>query len=161
MSEIKRAIVMVAVPGAGKTRYVETELANVKDQCIVSPDDIRGSLCRDVTDQSRNVEVWRIAYDQAEGAMLGGHALIFDATNADGPLRRQLVTHLRGVMGPEGFIKAIWLQTPLLICKKRNANRDRVVDEAEIERMHRQLQDDPPRLHEGFSQVYVPTILID
>lgn len=156
--EVKRAIVMVAVPGAGKTHYVETVLASVPNQCVVCPDNIRATICGDPSDHSQDTDVWKVAYDQAEGVLLSGRTLIFDATNADGPLRRELLAHLRGVVGDEGFIQGIWLQTPLEICKANSAVRDRVVDNAVIEQMYQDLRNDPPSIKDGFSQVMVPTL---
>ncbi len=155
MSDILRAIVMIGIPGSGKSTYIRQELAIVPNQQIVCPDDIRLELTGDARDQSLNTEVWAIAYEKAKEALLAGKVLIFDATNTKKVDRLALLTHIRSVTETEIFVKGIWLRTPLDICKKRNANRQRNVPETALERMYYQLEAEPPRQDEGFSQVYV------
>lgn len=156
MGEIMRAYVMIGPPCSGKTTYIREVLKIVPNQQVVCPDDIRIELTGDAADQTRNSEVWRIAYRRAEEALRSGKVLIFDATNAKQLDRMALLDHLRSIMGDDGFIKGIWLKTPLNVCKKRNTDRDRQIPEHALERMHRQLVANPPRLYEGFSQIYVP-----
>ncbi len=151
-----RAIVLIGIPGSGKTTYIQNELSNVPNPFTVCPDDIRVELAGDAADQTMNHEVWLQAYQRAEEALQGGNVLIFDATNAKRLDRVVLLDHLRSVMGPEGFIKGIWVKTPLEVCMKRNANRGRTVPEVAVERMYHQLEAEPPRLYEGFNQLYVP-----
>lgn len=157
MGEIMRAYVMIGPPCSGKTTYIREILKIVPNQQVVCPDDIRIELTGDAADQTGNSEVWQIAYRRAEEALRLGKVLIFDATNAKELDRIALLDHLRAIMGVKGFIKGIWLQTPLVDCKKRNIDRDRQIPEQALERMHRQLEANPPRLYEGFSQIYVPS----
>lgn len=156
MGEVMRAYVMIGIPCSGKSTYIKEMLKIVPNQQVVCPDDIRLELTGNAADQSRNSEVWTIAYEKANEALLAGKVLIFDATNAKQLDRMALLDHLRSIMGDDGFIRGIWLKTPLDECKKRNIDRDRQIPEHAIERMHRQLESDPPHLYEGFSQVYVP-----
>ncbi len=156
MTKAMRAIVLIGIPGSGKTTYIQNELSNVPNPLTVCPDDIRVELAGDASDQTLNTEVWLLAYHRAEEALQAGKVLIFDATNAKRLDRVALLDHLRSVMGPEGFIKGVWLKTPLDVCKKRNADRGRSVREVAVERMYYQLEAEPPRLYEGFNQLYVP-----
>jgi len=153
-----RAFVMIGIPASGKSDYIKNELARTQNKCVVCPDAIRAELTGKAGDQSRNTEVWALAYERAEKALRGGKVLVFDATNDKKLDRVGLIEFLRSVMGPEGFIKGVWMQTPLEVCLARNAKRDRMVPQTSMERMHHALLADPPRVYEGFDQLYTPTL---
>ncbi len=153
-----RAIVMIGITGSGKSTYIKKELSNVPNPVIICPDDIRAELTGDAGDQSKNDEVWQLACQRAEQALQVGKVLIFNDTNAKKLDRVGLLEFLRSVMGLEGFIKGIWLKTPLDVCIERNAQRTRSVPQTSVERMYFALLSDPPRVYEGFDQLYVPNV---
>ncbi len=157
---VMRAIVMIGIPASGKSDYIKYQLARTQNKCVVCPDDIRAELTGNAGDQSKNAEVWKLAYDRAEKALQDGKVLVFDATNAKKLDRVGLLEFLRSVMGPDGFIKGVWMQTPLEVCLERIAKRDRKVPQTSMERMHHALLADPPRVYEGFDQLYVPTFAL-
>ena len=156
----KRAIVLIGIPGSGKSTYVEKNLHRVSKQRVVCPDDIRAELTGSVTNQKMNQEVFLLAYERAKLALRDNRVLIFDATNAQKHDRTSLLDYLRKQVGDEGWIEGIWFKTPLDECLANNLSRDRQVPEEAIKRMHRQLEHNPPHIKEGWNQLYLPTVSI-
>lgn len=135
--------VMIGIPGSGKSTFADSlHLPRL------SADDIRAELCGDVTDQSRNGEVWDIFY--ARLSEMVQNDLVIDVTNAQGKQRRKLLSEIRK-HNDEASIRGIWFDLPLDLCKMRNANRARVVPEFVLDRMYQQLQSDPPLPGEGYN----------
>lgn len=58
---MKTLIVTSGISGAGKTTFLNKNFKNVPCVC---PDDIRKEVTGDVSDQSKNPLVWKIAYDR-------------------------------------------------------------------------------------------------
>ena len=54
-------------------------------------------------------------------------------------------------MFPNAYHVAIFVNTPVDVCKERNAKRDRVVPETVIDRMALSLN--PPTIAEGFKEI--------
>lgn len=77
----------VGISGSGKSR-LKRSLKTPKTS--VCPDDIRKELTGNISDQSRNNDVFRIALGRAASALERGENVYFDATN----LRRDLVDRL-------------------------------------------------------------------
>ena len=82
--------IMVGLPGSGKSHIAE-ELAKENNAVIYSMDDIRGKLCGDVEDQSRNDEVFGIWVKKIRTALKHGQNVIADATNITKSGRRSFL----------------------------------------------------------------------
>lgn len=151
------AYVMIGIPGSGKSSYSLKLEKQIEGSHVVCPDEIRKSATGNMRDHSREEEVWQVAYNQAEALLRTGHSMIFDATNSNAGQRRELVAHIRSVLGTQGKIIGVWIQTPLATCKKRNANRVQPVEESVIEDKYDDLRTDPPSRADGFDEVSVIT----
>ncbi len=135
--------VLVGPPGSGKS----TLAATLKAQ-VVCPDKIRKEITGDEADQSRNAEVFALAYQQTKDLLKAGKSVAFDATNVTKKARKAVLD-----CASKGCKKvAIYKTTDLQTCLKRNAARTRVVPEKVITRMSRTLE--VPTMDEGFDYVF-------
>ena len=82
--------VMVGLPGSGKSHIAE-ELARENNAVVYSMDDIRGELCGNVEDQSRNDEVFGIWVNRIRRTLKHGQNVIADATNVTKSGRRSFL----------------------------------------------------------------------
>lgn len=82
--------VMVGLPGSGKSHIAE-ELSKEKNAVVYSMDEIRGELCGDVGDQSRNDEVFGIWVNKIRRALKHGQNVIADAANVTKHGRRSFL----------------------------------------------------------------------
>ena len=69
-------IVTVGPSGSGKSTWAKTQ-ENFKTVC---PDQIRKELTGDISDQSKNHEVWIIAYERLRTYLECGKDVVFDST---------------------------------------------------------------------------------
>lgn len=77
----------VAIPGAGKSHLAQAVGANA----IISTDEIRGRLCNgDLTDQSKNDQVFAQFHFEVHTWLMGGKSVYADATNLHGFARDHL-----------------------------------------------------------------------
>ena len=140
-------IVMCGLPASGKSTYSEW-LAESGIFQRVCPDLIRKDLYGDENVQGDGKKVFSIAhYQMKEIGSVGGN-VVFDATNIDRKTRKDLVKKMRPHFD---IIICKWFSTPLLTCKLRNAQRERQVPYAVLERMAENFQ--RPALDEGFDIV--------
>lgn len=73
--------ILVGISGAGKSTYAR-KLAVETDSIVVSSDEIRGEVCGDPSDQSKNGFIFNVLIPQR--VMMGlenGRSVIFDATS--------------------------------------------------------------------------------
>ena len=139
-------MVLVGLPGSGKTTYLER--IGVK---ALSSDAVRGLLADDVTDQSIHREVFAtLRYLLRRRLALGRPVTYLDATHLTPRERRPYVK-----MGPifNCSVEAVFFDVPLEICRERNRRRERVVPDDVLDRMAAKLV--PPTVEEGFSAVTV------
>jgi hypothetical protein len=76
--------VMVGPSGAGKTTWLQSEAARalgIHPTHVLSSDQIRGDLCGDFRDQSKNDAVFEALHAQASARLSHGLPVVIDATN--------------------------------------------------------------------------------
>ena len=141
-------IVMVGLPGSGKS-FIAKQLAEVNDDIvIVSSDAIREEFYGDANDQSHNDKVFRIVNKRLKEGLIAEKKVILDATNISKKRRKAL---LRDLKYPKSM--AIVMAVPEYICKERDEERDRHVGPDVINRMMKNWC--PPHYSEGFNFISI------
>jgi predicted kinase len=144
MCSAMRIVVLVGLPGSGKSTY----LAQLGVTGL-SSDTIRGLLAGDETDQSIHDRVFQtLRYLLRQRLAIGRPATYIDATNLTVEERRPYI----GIGKSYGCdVEAVFFDVPLEVCRARNARRQRVVPEEAMAKMAAKLA--PPDIQEGFSRV--------
>lgn len=75
--------IMCAIPGAGKSTFIKQH--KKENDFVICPDEIRKELTGNISDQSKNKEVWELAYSRLREALLNledpYQDIWFDATS--------------------------------------------------------------------------------
>lgn len=87
-------VLPIGISGSGKSTWIKVMLEYDDNLKVISPDDIRREITGTVSDQTKNGEVFRIAYDRVVNAMNNGNSVIFDATNIRSRERRSLLAYI-------------------------------------------------------------------
>ncbi len=141
-----RIILLVGLPGSGKSTYLERIGATA-----LSSDAVRGLLADDPTDQSIHGRVFAtLRYLLRQRLAIGRSVTYLDATHLTLRERRP---YIRLAELYDSTIEAIFFDVPLEVCLERNLRRDRMVPEEAVRKMAAKLA--PPSVEEGFAKVTV------
>ncbi len=140
----------VGIPGSGKTTVLKA-VATQLDITYISPDEIREELTGSMANQSVNKEAWDETYHRAKTALARSRPVIVDATHAEAWRRAEAIAQYRE-SGASTVVAAVF-DTPLQVAKERNLQRERVVPEHVLERMHKSLSKEPAAQAEGFDTI--------
>ena len=139
-------ILAVGLPGSGKSTYFQKRHIQP-----LSSDTLRSWLLDDETDQSQQYRVFlTLRYLLELRLKLGQKKSFVDATNLTRKERRRYFDLAKRYGGE---VHAIYFETPLATCMRRNRRRQRRVPDEVIERMARKLA--PPTLEEGFTKITI------
>lgn len=134
---------MVGLPGSGKSTF-----AKHHPNCVVvSTDEIRAELFGDANEQKEGNKVFAVAFERIANALAENKDVIFDATNVGRKNRKQILKRFEAVH------IAVYINTSVEECKRRNAKRERVVPNEVIDRMASRLT--IPTEAEGFNHVII------
>lgn len=132
---MKHIIVTMGIPGSGKSTVVK-QVAATYSAVVICPDDIREELTGSAADQSRNKQVFDLAHSRLADALRGDGIVVFDATN----VKRFARQNLLDISEKSGATTALLvMDTPFDLCMERNKNRDRVVPDDAMHRMHKEF----------------------
>ena len=140
---------LVGIPGSGKTTYVK-EYARTHDNTIhLSSDLIRAELYGDESVQGNPAEVFSLMQKRAVEALKGDKSVLYDATNMTRKDRAGIIAACPRYAQVEAHV--IW--APIETCIERDANRDRTVGRAVIDKMLKRFQ--APYYDEGFDDIKI------
>ena len=141
-----RIVVLVGLPGSGKSTYLERI-----GTAGLSSDAVRKLLADDETDQTIHVRVFQtVRYLLQQRLEIGRPVTYIDATNLT-PEERAPYIEIGRAHGCE--VEAVFFDVPLSVCLERNARRHRVVPAEAMTKMAAKLV--PPAVEEGFTRVTV------
>jgi predicted kinase len=141
-----RIVVLVGLPGSGKTAYLERIGAPA-----LSSDAIRGLVSDDPTNQSIHRRVFAtLRYLLRQRLELRRPVTYIDATNLT-PRERRAYIRMGELNGCD--VEAVFFDVPVEVCLERNRRRERVVPDEAVLKMAAKLR--PPAVEEGFTRVTV------
>ncbi|RPI19252.1 MAG: hypothetical protein EHM65_01580 [Acidobacteriales bacterium] len=146
MASESRIVVLVGLPGSGKSTYLER-----LGVTALSSDAVRRLLADDENDQSIHREVFAtLRYLVRRRLALARPVTYLDATHLT-PRERRPYIKMGQIFGCA--VQAIFFDVPLEVCRERNRGRARIVPDDVLERMAAKLV--PPTAREGFSTITV------
>lgn len=141
-------IMMVGLSGSGKStvsQKIYEKLSKETDVVVLSSDSIRAELLNNINDQSNNNLVFSTLHKRVISNLKDNISVVYDATNLNIKDRRGIMEQLKDI----NCTKIAYVMcTSFDECKKRNANRERVVPEAVIDKQR--IKFSIPLYGEGF-----------
>ena len=145
-----RLILLVGVPGSGKSTYARNKVNNGDGNIVwLSSDAIREKLYGDAACQDNPGKVFEIMQKEAVEALDKGFDVIYDATNITRKARAGILNAV-----PKYVRKCcvvIW--APIDICIERDKARERTVGKEVIDKMLKRFE--APFYDEGFDTILV------
>jgi predicted kinase len=139
-------IIPIGISGSGKSRWIKS--LEGQNYVVISPDDIRRELTGSISDQSRNKDVFPLAFQRSVDALNQDKNVIFDATNVVSDLRIKMLNHLKQNVNKEFEAQAKIFDADPEISKERikkdiesGVDRSNVPPEA-IDRQHKNFLND-------------------
>lgn len=144
-----KLIVLVGVPGSGKTTYAKEYARTYNKTVHLSSDLIRAELYGDESIQGDPAEVFSIMQKRAVDALHSGKNVLYDATNMTRKDRLGIIAACPRHAQIEAHI--VW--APIETCIVRDANRERTVGQEVIDKMLKRFQ--APYYDEGFDVIEI------
>lgn len=117
-------IIMCGISGSGKSTKAK-ELASKYNALIVSTDEIRTKVFKDINDQKHNKEVFQIAYKTINILIEQSINVIFDATNIKYSSIKELKKNIKYWNDINRMLYI--MDTPIEKAIEQNNKRDRIV----------------------------------
>lgn len=143
---MKRLILLIGIPGAGKTTLAQKLVAR-GFHCL-NADSIRKRLYGDEAEQGDPEKVFGIFFDELENELSQGFDIVIDNTNLNPKQRKPILD--RAQAAGYSDIQLWLLDVPLETCLERNNARNRNVPDDIVANMHMELnREGRPRGAEG------------
>lgn len=143
-------IVMCGISGSGKSTKAK-ELASRFNAIIVSTDEIRQRVFKDVNDQKHNREVFQIAYDEINDLIKYANNVIFDATNIKYSSIRELEKNIKH--WNDIYRMLYIMDTPIDKAIEQNNKRDRIVPTEVIIKQANTFKSNREKIMQEFADV--------
>lgn len=149
---------LIGIPGSGKSTYLK-RISN-PNVVVISPDNIRREFTGNISDQSRNADVWKDAEKRINDNLANGKYVILDATNVNTGLRRSLADRIRANNSGVKIYATTFDANPDVSKQRIRKDIDNNVDRADvpdyiIDRMNDQYNSSMESLpDEGFTQIF-------
>jgi predicted kinase len=150
-NKFPKVVLLIGVPGSGKSTHAKQRF-QPPTHSILSTDTIREELFGDESVQGDWHRIESLLRERVASFLAKGTIPVIDATHAQQKHRAHAIKWIRK-LGAE--VHAVYVATPLAICKERNQRRPRKVPEAVITSMYAALQKNPPAQSEGFQSIEV------
>ena len=148
-------IMMVGLPGSGKSTYAKTLTLDGKPYIIHSSDKLREELYGDAAIQGDNNKLFAELHKRIKEDLRRGENVVYDATNIK---KKNRIAFLRELEDIPCHKDCIVMATEYKACVYNNEHRERKVPPEVIRRMFLNYQ--PPHESEGFREIiYVFTYL--
>ena len=148
-------IMMVGLPGSGKSTYAKTLTLDGKPYIIHSSDKLREELYGDAAIQGDNNKLFAELHKRIKEDLRCGENVVYDATNIK---KKNRIAFLRELEDIPCHKDCIVMATEYKACVYNNEHRERKVPPEVIRRMFLNYQ--PPHEIEGFREIiYVFTYL--
>jgi predicted kinase len=144
-----RFIMLVGIPGSGKSTCAKSIVENVPQTVWLSSDCIRERLYGDANCQDNPAKVFEILQEEALLLLDKGFNVVYDATNIARKNRANILNKLPKHVRKECVV--VW--APVEVCIERDKLRNRTVGEAVIDKMLRRFE--APFYDEGFDKITV------
>ena len=144
-----KLILLVGIPGSGKTTYAQKYLKHHNNTIHLSSDLIRKELWGDEAIQGDNTEVFSLMQSRTIDALNNGQNVIYDATNVTRKDRTCIIYQCPKFVNIEAHI--VW--ESIETCIERDASRERTVGKEVIDRMLKRFQ--APYYDEGIDTIKV------
>lgn len=142
-------IMLVGIPGAGKTTYAKKYVAEHDNAMYLSSDLIRQELWGDEAIQGDNNKVFSLMHDMTITALNHGKNVVYDATNITRKDRAFIISKCPKFAKIEAHI--VW--APIETCIERDAARERTVGKDVIDRMLKRFH--APYYDDGIDEIKV------
>lgn len=146
---IPKLIMLVGIPGSGKSTYAKDYIKKNPDTLHLSSDKIREELWGSESVQGDPNEVFSLMQSRAVEALKKGTDVIYDATN----INRKDRAHIIDICPKFAKIEARIIWAPIETCIRRDAGRKRTVGKSVIDMMLKRFQ--PPFYDEGFDNIKI------
>ena len=142
-------ILLVGLPGAGKTTYANKYVREHKNTIHLSSDSIRLQMYGKESIQGNPADVFSVMQKRAVKALNDGQSVVYDATNITRKDRSNIINVCPKYVKIECHI--IW--APIETCIERDASRERTVGKAVIDKMLKRFQ--APYYDEGIDSIKI------
>jgi len=139
----KSIILLVGIPGSGKSTYIKDNFSNEKgDLVIINADSIRKKFYGDENIQGDGKKVFNEVYRTFKEALLYDsiQRIVVDNTNTTFKTRKNYYQLIKENYSSDDYTIELIFFTNFEQAKERNKNRDRVVPDEVMDRMVSQFE---------------------